>query len=227
MVVEEALSFAVGIVAASMAVVMLSKFWQVRRLHHILWAIGLFLWAASAFLQGAAILVGWTVLSYKVYYFSAISLAGVLGAGTLGLVTRRTPVVRAFTVYVVVACGVLGVALAFATVNEDILQTIVVGGLALPSDVRLLSPFINIPGGITFIGGALYSIAKTHRMFAVFIFLGATVPALGGTLARFSQPWALPFTDFVGIVFLSAGVYLSLRPLEAPSAPITGRIASP
>jgi len=227
MAVEEILSFAVGTVAAIIAFVMFSRFWAKRRLHHLLWAVGLGLWAVSSFAQGAAILVGWTIPSYKLYYFSAIALAGFLGAGTLGLITRRARIVRGFAAYIVAMCGIFAVAIAFAPVDEDVLERIFVGGLALPSSLRLLTPFINVPGGITFIGGAIYSFVKTRKLFAIFITLGATVPALGGILARFSLPWLLPFTDFIGIVFLSSGVYLSLRPVGAPVPAGGERAAAP
>lgn len=228
MAVEEVLSFAVGTVAAIIAFVMFSKFWEKRRLHHLLWAVGLILWATSSFAQGAAILVGWTIPSYKLYYFAAIALAGFLGAGTLGLISRRTKLVRGFATYIVGACAVFAVALALAPVDEAVLARVFVGGQALPSNVRLLTPLINIPGGIAFIGGALFTVVKTRKWFAVFITLGATLPALGGILARFSLPWVLPFTDFFGIVFLSAGVYLSLKLAPTPlKASASVRTATP
>ena len=52
-----------------------------RKLHHIFWAIGLTFWGLSDFTQAYALVFGWSVFIYKLYYFSAISLVGLLGVG--------------------------------------------------------------------------------------------------------------------------------------------------
>ena len=87
--VETVLSFVVGLVASLVAAYMLSRYLVTRKAHHLLWSVGLALWATSSFGQGTAFVSGWSVASYKLYYFSAILLAGFLGAGTPGLVLRR------------------------------------------------------------------------------------------------------------------------------------------
>jgi hypothetical protein len=103
-------------------------------------------------------------------------------------------------------------AISLSPLNLEVLKEPVVGGLALPSNARLLAPFINIPGGITFIGGAAYTFVRSRKLYALLITLGALAPALGGTLARFALPGFLPFTDFIGILMLSVGIYLSIQP---------------
>jgi len=225
MSVEAALSIVVGIVATGVAAYMGYRFVRKRKAHHALWAAGLGLWATSAFTQASALLGAWSVPSYRAYYFSAIALAGLLGAGTLGLILQRRGLFRGFSAYILAATAVFGIAVALAPVDEAVLTSAVIGGAGFPASVRLITPFINVPGGIGFIGGALYTVVKLRRPFAVFITLGATLPALGGVLARFSMPWFLPFTDFLGISFLAAGIYLSVhpmptvRPAETHSAP--------
>ena len=64
---------------------------------------------------------------------------------------------------------------------------------------------------ITFAGGALYSLIRTKKLYALFILLGAIIPAVGGTLATIAIPGFLPFTDFFGILFLGVGFYLSFN----------------
>lgn len=214
--VETVLSFVVGIVASLVAAYMLSRYIVTRRAHHLLWSVGLALWAASSFGQGTAFVSGWSVASYKLYYFSAILLAGFLGAGTLGLVLRRRRVFQVFAAYVIGFAAAFGLLLALAPVDEAVLAHLAIGGQALPAGVRMWTPLVNIPGGIAFIGGAAYSIVRTRKAFAVLITLGAALPALGGILARLGVPAVLPFTDFAGIACLSAGIVMTLRPAPAP-----------
>ncbi len=167
--------------------------------------------------QASAILIGWTVPVYKLYYFSAIVLTGFLGVGTVGLLFSHRRAYRPYVLYVVYTTLLFGLLVVFAAVNEALLATSpVVGGLAFPDNVRIWTLPINIPGGIAFIGGAAWSFWVTRRPYALYIALGALIPAVGGTLARFALPFFLPFTDFFGIVFLSAGVYLSARPAPRP-----------
>ncbi len=221
--VQWVLSIVVGIIALAMAGVMFRKFYRKRKLHHLFWALGLATWGITDFAQAWAILIGWTVPIYKLYYFSAITLAGFLGVGTVGLLFSKHRAYPSYVVYVVYTTLLFGILVAFATVDEVLLAvTPIVGGLAFPDSVRIWTLPINIPGGIAFIGGAAFSFYATRRAYALYITLGALIPALGGTLARFALPGFLPFTDFFGIAFLAVGVYLSARPAVEPVTAVTG-----
>lgn len=187
-------------------------------LHQLFWGVGLTLWALTGFAQAYAFAAAWQTPVYKAYYFSAVLLAGFLGAGTMGLILRGHIFVKALYGYVLALAVVMGVSLIYAPVDEARLRTALVGGLALPSSIRLIAPFINIPGGVAFIGGALYSFVKTRKLYALLITLGAATPALGGVLARFETPGLLHLTDFVGITLLSAGIFLSARGKRASPA---------
>lgn len=197
-------------IASIISVFILRSYLKKRQRYHLLWAVGLALWAFSAFAQGYAFIQSWNIPLYKLYYFSAISLSGFLGAGTLGLITKHR-VFSIYTAYVIVITVILSIAITVSQVDVSRLNVAAVGGLALPSNVRIFAPFINIPGGITFIGGAAYSFAKSRKIYALLITLGALIPALGGTLARFEIPGLLPFTDFVGILFLALGIELAFK----------------
>ncbi len=211
MAFEWLLPLLVGAIASAVSYDLLNAYLKKGHLHHLLWAAGMVLWAISAFAQMYALIFGWPILLYKLYYFSAISLAGFLGAGTLALVSSRKTIISLYAWFNVLAAAMLAISLAFAPVDLNVLKNLVVGGLALPSSVRMLAPVINIPGGITFIGGALYSYMKWRKPYTILIALGAAVPAIGGILARFAIPELLPYTDFLGIIFLSTGFYLSSK----------------
>ncbi len=226
--IEWILSLIVGSIASVVAVSIFRVYYRKRKAHHLMWCVGLALWGISAFAQGYAALAGWPVPLYRLYYFSAISLAGFLGAGTLGLiVSSQRMVFKGFSGYIVFITAVLGIAVSVATVDLEVLKDVVVGGLALPSNVRLIAPFINIPGGVTFIGGAAYSLVRTKKVYALLITLGASVPAIGGILARFAIPGFLPFTDFFGILFLTLGIYVSTKVVvgeEIPRASLASKV---
>lgn len=209
---ELALSLAVGAVAAGMAGYLFLKYAGGRKLHNLLWGVGLALWSISAFTQASSLyLDGWIAPVYRLYYFAAIALVGFLGAGTLGLIWPQSRLYPAFNVYIVYFTTVLAVVVALGPLDLAALATPVAGGAGMAFTTLPFTLPINVPGGIFFIGGAAFSIYKTKKLFAVFITLGAIMPAVGGILARFAIPGFLPFTDFVGISFLSAGVYLSTR----------------
>ncbi len=215
--VQWILSIVAGAVALSVAAIMFRKYAAQRKLHYLFWALGETFWGIADLGQASAILIGWTVPVYKLYYFSAIVLSGFLGVGTVGLLYSQRREYPAYVVYVVCTTLIFALLVAFAAVNEALLAaTPIVGGLAFPGNVRIWTLPINIPGGIAFIGGAAWSFWRTRRAYALYIALGALIPAIGGTLARFALPFALPFTDFFGIAFLSAGVYLSTRPAPRP-----------
>ncbi|MGQ0797424.1 MAG: hypothetical protein ACT4OI_06145 [Methanobacteriota archaeon] len=215
MAFEWFLSFLVAGVAAAVAGVTAWRFATRHRLRDGFWALGLGLWAFSEYAQGAAFLWGWTVPVYKLYYFSAIALTGFLGSGSVALIFRRNRAILGFLGYILAVSAIVAVAIALAPVDEAQLASPAVGGLALPSSVRIWSPFINVPGGVAFIGGAAYSFFRLRKSFALLITIGAAAPAVGGALARFGLPQVLPFSNFVGVVFLAAGIFLSLRPAES------------
>ena len=205
------MSLFAGLLALGVSAHSYRSFIERRVLHHVLWAVGLTLWGLSDLSQASALLWGWSTGLYKLYYFSAIALVGFLGAGTLGMVSRGGRASKVFTAYILAMTLVLGVMVAASGVDEEALREAVVGGLAMPGTVRMLTPLINIPGGIAFIGGAVYSLVKLRRGYALFITIGAVAPMIGGVMARLGNPGLLPLADLVGTVALAAGVYLALR----------------
>jgi hypothetical protein len=85
--------------------------------------------------------------------------------------------------------------LIISTLNADVtsekLNERTVGGSAMPANVRIISPFLTIPGSIALVGSALYSWYTTRRNYNLFIAVGALLVASGGGLSRFGIEWAL------------------------------------
>lgn len=206
---EWLLPLIVGIIALTMSAALAGKYLAKKRMYHLLWAIGMFLWAVSDFTQLYALLLSWTVIIYLSYFFSSIMLAGFLGAGTLYLVMPNSRVPSLYLWFNVIAAVALIIAIAMVPVNTAALQNAVAGANGISGLSNDIAALVNIPALFTFVGGALYSFIRWRKLYALLIAIGGAVPAVGGSFAAVAIPALLPYTDFIGIIFLSAGFYLS------------------
>ena len=93
------------------------------------------------------------------------------------------------------------------TGSESSGRAIVSGG------VRSLTPFFNVYGTLTLVGGAAYSIyifwrkrIMLHRVIGnIFIAIGAVPPAFGGTFSRFGIQGALYISELLGAASMFIG----------------------
>src|SRR5271154_2387139 len=114
---EWVLPLVVGVIALAMSAALANKYLAKRRMYHLLWAIGMFLWAISDFTQLYALILSWTVLIYLTYFFSSIMLAGFLGAGTLYLVMHSSRIPSLYLWFNIIAATALIIAIAIAPLN--------------------------------------------------------------------------------------------------------------
>lgn len=208
---EGILPLIVGIIAIAISVILYRKYLEKKHIYHMLWSIGMFLWALSDFTQLYALLAGWTVLIYLAYFFSSIMLAGFLGAGTLYLVKPEGKIPLLYVWFNVIAAIALIITLSITPVNTAALQTAVTGANGISGLSNDIAAIVNVPALITFVGGALYSFVRWRKLYALFIAIGGAVPAVGGSFAAIAIPALLPYTDFIGIIFLGIGFSLSLN----------------
>jgi hypothetical protein len=102
-----------------------------------------------------------------------------------------------------------------------------VSGEGFPRGVRLLTPFFNIFGTLTLVGGALKSTwfflwngkSNFRAVGTGLIAIGAMVVAVGGTLARFSFPGALYLAELVGVIGIFVGYTLTNQPASGADLP--------
>lgn len=201
-----------GAIALAISIVLARMYARKHRIYHLLWTIGMLLWAVSDFTQLYAIVAVWTVPIYLAYFFGSIMLAGFLGAGTLCLVFPKSRISVGYVWFNVIAAVALAITIIATPLNASALQAAVTGANPITSTIaNTIAALVNIPALFTFASGALYSFVKTRKVYALLIFIGAVIPALGGALATIAIPQLLPFTDFFGILFLGAGFYLSFR----------------
>ena len=207
---ESILPLVVGIIALAISVILLDKYRSAKRMYHLLWSLGMFLWAVSDFTQFYAIALKWTSAIYLTYFFSSIMLAGFLGAGTVYLAMPKGRAAPIYLWFNIIAAIVLLLAMLSTPLDSTALQNAIAGANGMPGISNDIAALVNIPALFTFVGGALYSYIKQKRFYALLIAVGGAVPAVGGTLAAVAIPALLPYTDFIGIAFLSVGFYLSL-----------------
>jgi len=208
---EWILPLIVGIIALVICATLFKIYAQKRRMHHLLWAVGMLLWAVSDFTQLYALLLSWTVAIYLAYFFSSIMLAGFLGAGTLYLVRPQGRISQVYLWFNIIAGIALIIAISLAPINAAALKNAVAGANGISGLSNDIAAIVNIPALFTFVGGALYGFIRWRKLYALLIAIGGAVPALGGTFAAVAIPALLPYTDFIGIIFLGAGFYLSFN----------------
>ncbi|MGD0396638.1 MAG: hypothetical protein ABSB26_06995 [Nitrososphaerales archaeon] len=191
--------------------------------HQLLWSVALLFYSASAcmeFLMNGDVL-GASPLLFRAYYVLAAPLVGLLGAGVVWLLARRT-FARLFLGFVVVFSLALAATGFSASIDAQLLASSFSGPLAngfmaastaLPMSVRIFAIVLNAVGGLALIGGALLSFVwDRSRNYNLFIAIGGILPMLGGSLLGFlNYPDAFFEFELGGTVFLFLGFMLSSR----------------
>jgi hypothetical protein len=133
---------------------------------------------------------------------------------------------------------ILGIASAYAairifsaTLDPSLLTTSVHTGSELSGHaivtpgIRTLTPFFNIYGVVTLVGGAVYSAwifyrkrVLLHRVIGnILIAVGALAPAFGGAFSRFGISGALYIGELIGAVLIFVGFWRATTPMEEKS----------
>ena len=87
--------------------------------------------------------------------------------------------------------------------------------------VRTLTPFFNLYGTVTLVGGAVYSawifwrkrVLLRRTIGNILIAAGAILPAFGGTFSRVGLPNALYLSELLGAVLLTLGFLRAITPM--------------
>ncbi len=174
-----------------------------RKIYQFIWGIGLLIFSVTTLFEFISEIYGWNIFMYRVYYVLIASLVAILGLGTVYLFNRRAG--KYLTLYFAVVIAALIISTLNADVDAEKLKEIAVGGSAMPAGVRIISPFLTIPGSIALIGGALYSWRITRRSYNLFIAIGALLVASGGGLSRFGMEWALYMLELLGVAVMYIG----------------------
>lgn len=212
------------------------KKWSGRRSHkHLLvWGIGLLFYGIGGAAEAYTGAFGFNPLVLRIWYlFGAVLVAAWLGQGTVFLLARDKWV-RLTTIILTVASVLAAIAVFVAPVDPSYQAGAELTGKAFSVTwVRMITPFFNIYGTVTLVGGALYSAflfwrkrVLPHRMIGnILIAAGAMAPALGGIFNRFGIP-GLYVGEFIGVFLMYLGFMEASRSAAATKRPITARVPS-
>jgi hypothetical protein len=225
------------------------KRYSVRRGPHLLlWGIGMIFYGIGGFCEAFYGFFGWNPLVFRLWYlFGAILVAAWLGQGTVYLLAKRKWA-NALMVVLALASIYAAIRIFVAELDPSLMTSSLhtgseLSGHAIVSPgVRTLTPFFNLYGTVTLVGGALYSAwifwrkrILLHRTIGnILIAVGAILPAFGGTFSRFGIPGALYISELLGAVLLFIGFLRAITPMgeplrvvesrplpESPSAPLS------
>jgi hypothetical protein len=202
-----------------------------KGLHLLLWGIGMVFYGVGGFCEGYYGAFGWNPFVFRLWYlFGAILVAAWLGQGTVYLLARRN---WAHGLMAILALGSLyGLVRVFtAELNPSLMTTSVHTGSELSGHaivtpgVRTLTPFFNLYGTVTLVGGAAWSAwifwrkrILLHRTIGnILIAAGAMLPAFGGTFSRFGLANALYLGELLGAVLMFAGFIRATTPIASAS----------
>jgi hypothetical protein len=207
--------------------------WYVRRSANFLfWGIGLTMFGLGSFAEAYLAIAPFNAAIFFTWYvFGAALNAGWIGQGTLLLLIRK-PWVRILTTTLLIAGSLVVLVLWFNT-PLDPSQVISHQPVSVwyrnvlpPADqayVRLTTPFFNIYGLVTLVGGALWSgylfwrkrIMGNRVVGNILIALGALLIGSASTLTRFGIGEFLYVGELLAATLMFAGFRMAGAPAPA------------
>jgi len=232
-IVNTGLPFVSFIISMVFAFFVLKRYLKRKGLHLLLWGVGMVFYGIGGFCEAYYGMFGWNPLIFRLWYlFGAILVAAWLGQGTVYLLARRR---WAHATMTILALGSLyGAIRVFTAQLDPSLMTASVhtgselsGHAIVTPGVRGLTPFFNLYGTVTLVGGAAWSAwiffrkrILLHRTIGnVLIAVGAILPAFGGTFSRLGVPSALYVSELLGAVLMFIGFIRATTPMAGPAQP--------
>jgi hypothetical protein len=230
------LPFFSSVISFVFAALVLVRYAARRGPHLLLWGIGMVFYGIGGFCEAFYGAFGWNTLIFRLWYlFGAILVAAWLGQGTVYFLVKRRW--ANLLMVILVAASLYAAYRVFSAQLDPSLMTTSVhtgselsGHAIVTGGVRSLTPFFNLYGTLTLVGGALYSAwifwrkrVLLHRTIGnILIAVGAILPAFGGTFSRFGISNALYISELLGAVLLFVGFVRAITPMGEPFS-LTGR----
>lgn len=224
------LPFLSTVVMFAFTAYVLQRYFVRRRLCFLFWGIGLAMFGIGS-LAEALFAFGWNDWVFFAWYlFGAVLTAAWIGQGTVYLLAKKKRA-HILTVVLVVASLVAAIMLlsampkldaALFTPDEpiseqyrDIMPPISEGGY-----VRLTTPFFNVYGLVTLVGGALWStylfwrkrVLPNRVVGNVLIAVGALTIASASTLTRLGYGHVLYLGELLAAILMFAGFLVAAAP---------------
>jgi hypothetical protein len=225
--VNSVLPLTSSLISFIFAFFVLKRYVERRGLHLLLWGIGMIFYGIGGFTEGYYGLFGWNPFIFRLWYlFGAILVAAWLGQGTVYLLAKRR---WAHAFMILLGLGSLyGLVRVFGAELDPSLMTTSLhtgsemsGHAIITPGVRSLTPFFNIYGTVTLVGGAAYSAwifwrkrVLLHRTIGnLLIAVGAMLPAFGGTFSRMGISGALYISELLGAIIMFIGFWRAVTPM--------------
>jgi hypothetical protein len=191
---------------------LLYKYSTTKKNYHLVWTVAIFMVFLTSLLEFFSEVDIWNEVSYKAYYVQTAPLVALMGLGTLYLLTHKNWS-KYFLYYAVAVSAVFIIAGATATVNEAAFASgSQIGGTAMPSYVRALSPLLTVPGGLILIGGAFLSFwLDRTRKYNILIGFGGLLYMVAGSLARAGILELFYAIQMISLLLLFSGFLLSME----------------
>ncbi len=227
-VINTLIPFTSAIISFIFAFVIFKRYSTRRGPHLLLWGLGMLFYGIGGFCEGYFGAFGWNPLIFRMWYlFGAILVAAWLGQGTVYLLAKRR-IANILMVILGVASAYAAIRVFSAELDPSLLTTSVHTGSELSGHaiitpgIRTLTPFFNIYGVVTLVGGAVYSAwifyrkrVLLHRTIGnILIAVGALAPAFGGAFSRFGIPGALYLGELLGATLIFIGFWRATTPME-------------
>lgn len=216
------------IISFTFAVIIFLRYIKKRGTHQLLWSIGMVFYGLGGLCEALFGFFGWNALVFRLWYlFGAILVAAWLGQGTVHLLAR--PRLARILMTILILGSIYAATRVFAAQLDPSLMTTgghtgseLSGSAIVTPGVRMLTPFFNLYGTLTLVGGAIYSafifwrkrILLNRALGNLLIAAGAILPAFGGTFSRFGIPGALYISELLGAILLFMGFLRSITPMK-------------
>ncbi|MCP4426684.1 MAG: hypothetical protein GY803_19500 [Chloroflexi bacterium] len=230
------MSFTLLLPFLSTAVMLIFTIWVLqryavrRKMHFLFWGLGLSMFGFGSFAE-AYLAIAWNRwIFWGWYVFGAALTAGWIGHGTVYLLFRKkwvhgvTAVLLIGSVFVAVLMframplldeSVFSPNIPISEQYREIMPPTDAGGA-----VRLTTPFFNIYGTITLVGGAIWSaylfwrkrILPNRVIGNIFIAAGALLIAFASTLTRLGDGSYLFLGELVSAILMFIGFRYAAKP---------------
>ncbi|MFX1413163.1 MAG: hypothetical protein ACFFA2_04920 [Promethearchaeota archaeon] len=202
---------------------LLIQFVKRRKIHQVLWMIALLFFGISTlieFLMNADILGVNNMILFTIFYVTASSLVGLLGAGQLYLILKNK-ISHFFLIFVIILTVILIITLSIVpfptslTFVGELGEDIRIISNAYPMSVRIFAIILASVGGSVLLLGSLYSFIRDRkRYYTLFFTLGAIFPLLRNI------PFGYLGNELASVISLFTGFILSLVYLKKSTKPI-------
>lgn len=209
----------------------LQRWWVRRKPHFLFWGLGLAMFGLGSFAEAYFSVAGWSPFVFFLWYlFGAALNAGWIGHGTLLLLIRKRWVNIVTILLLVGSLGATALMLramplldgtqfnpdvAISQQYAEIMPATDSGGM-----VRLSTPFFNIYGLVTLVGGALWSawrflkkkVLPNRVIGNVLIAAGALSIGLASSMTRAGAGDFLYIGELIAAILMYGGFALAAAP---------------